>query len=647
MVDTAWDSDWTSGTGYAERISAQTADNLATPQHSASSQLWNASNFDGEKFPGGLMPVNELFGLDYWALRERSNELFHKNAYARGIVRRIVTNVIYDGLHLEATPEKNILNLQDEFIDDWSERVESRFYLYNQTPEIIDFKKRRNGGELQAQIKTEAIISGDCLVVLRQSPKYRLPTVEIISGDRVQTPVGMLSNENIIDGVELDKSGRHVAFYVIDDNNSLGYTKILARGRNTGRLQARLIYGCDKREDGVRGVPLLAIAIQPLAEIDRHRDSAQRKATLNSVVVAAVERGANAKAKSKPLTGKANRRDAAVDIVDAGGNSRRVSFADMIPGMNFENLNPDEKITFFNNNGVDINFGAFEAAILMGVAWALEIPPEILLLSFNKNYSASQAAINEFEMYLGKERTRFGAAYCDMLYQDWFMSMVLMNRIEAGSYLQDMMDTERWEYARAWTLADWAGHVKPATDPLKRANAYEKMLEIGATTYARATRELTGMKFTQNVRQQKKERQMLADAMRPLIELEMELKDGDTSDAGGVEKTIGAVSPMNIFSMTQDEIDKAKSIADTYGVLVRAGSATPQEEDETFFRKLFAMSPMSKNAKELWKSSNGVRRPITLAKEEAQTAEEVDSGEIDEPNTTDKTEKRENQEGAV
>ena len=521
MVDTAWDSDWTSGTGYSELRSVQVADNLATPQYSASNQLWNASNFDGEKFPGGLMPVNELFGLDYWALRERSNELFHKNAYARGIVRRIVTNVIYDGLHLEATPEKNILNLQDEFIDDWSERVESRFYLYNQTPEIIDFKKRRNGGELQSQIKTEAIISGDCLVVLRQSPKYRLPTVEIISGDRVQTPVGLLSNENIVDGVELDRAGRHFAFYVIDDNNPLGYTKILARGRNTGRLQARLIYGCDKREDGVRGVPLLAIAIQPLAEIDRHRDSAQRKATLNSVVVAAVERGAAAKAKSKPLTGKgANRRDAAVDVVDAGGNSRRVSFADMIPGMNFENLNPDEKITFFNNNGVDINFGAFEAAILMGVAWALEIPPEILLLSFNKNYSASQAAINEFEMFLGKERTRFGAAYCDMLYQDWFMSMVLMNRIEAGTYLQDMMDAERWEYARAWTLADWAGHVKPATDPLKRVNAYARAIEEGLMTRSRATREIFGMKYSQVIRQLKKENEQWVEASQPIADME-------------------------------------------------------------------------------------------------------------------------------
>lgn len=490
-------------------------------------QVWDASIFDGEKYPGGLSAVNELFWLDYWSLRARSNELFHKNPYARGIVRRIVTNVIFDGLHLEATPEASILGLTDEQVDEWSETVESRFYLYNQTPEIIDFKKRRNGGELQAQAKTEAIIDGDCLVVLRQSPKYRLPTIEIISGNRIQTPPTMAVSDNIVDGVELDDAGRHVAFYVASETNPLGYEKILARGARTGRLQAKLIYGCDKREDGVRGVPLLAIAIQPLAEIDRHRDATQRKATLKSVVVAAVERDINAKRATKPLTGKgASRRDSTVDVLDAAGNNRRVAYSDMIPGMNFENLAPGEKVTFYSDNGSDINFGGFEATILMGVAWALEIPPEILLLSFNKNYSASQAALNEFEMFLGKERERFGAQYCDFVYQDWFLSTVLLNRIDAGSYLSDFMTQDRWEYARAWTLADWAGHVKPSTDPLKRVNAYSRLVEEGFITRARAAREITGMKFSRNARQLKKENQLWVDAHRPIAEFENEFGPG-------------------------------------------------------------------------------------------------------------------------
>ena len=518
-----WNSDWTDGEAYA-------AMNDTSSQVSAVSSTFSPSIFDGEKYPGGLGPVRDLFELDYWALRKRSGELFYRNAYARGIVRRIVTEMITTGLHLEAVPDKNILGLTDDFIDQWSENVESRFFLYNSTPKIIDYKKQRNGGEIQRQVKTEAIIGGDCLVVLRQHAKYKLPTVQIISGERVQTPIGLLTKANIVDGVELDAAGRHVAYYVADDGVSLGYKKILAYGKNTGREQARLVYGCDKREDGVRGVPLLSIAIQPLAEIDRYRDSAQRKATLNSVVVAAIKRGAGNKQKTRPISGSGpTRRGAAVEVQTDAGTSRRISFSEMVPGMNFEMLANEEEPVFFNNNGVDINFGAFEASILMGLAWALEIPPEILLLSFNKNYSASQAAINQFNVYLEKEREKFGSDYCDFVYQDWFMSMVLLNRIDAGSFLSDMYTADRWEYARAWTLSTWFGHMKPSTDMLKTVNAWARAVEEGFTTRSRAARAIFDVKFSQNMRQQKKENEQWVAANAPLADFENQYGKGAVS----------------------------------------------------------------------------------------------------------------------
>src|SRR5678815_4353827 len=47
----------------------------------------------GEKFPGGLGPV-EIVWTDYWSLRARSSELFERNLYARGLIRRMVTNEI-------------------------------------------------------------------------------------------------------------------------------------------------------------------------------------------------------------------------------------------------------------------------------------------------------------------------------------------------------------------------------------------------------------------------------------------------------------------------------------------------------------------------------------------------------------------------
>ena len=490
------------------------------PSITASTQNYSSNIFDGEKYPGGLAPVVELFELDYWALRKRSNLLFYKNSYARGIVRRFVTNIVGGGLSLKSNPEAKIVKQTEDLLAIWEEDVETKFFLYNDTPTIIDNKRQRTGGQLQASAINESLVGGDCLIVLRQHPKYKLPVVQVISGDRIQTPFEKIGDKNIIDGVKLDNAGRHVSFFVEDSNDAKGWREIKAYGRNTGREQARLIYGIDKREDGVRGEPLLSIAIQPLMEIDKYRDSAQRKAVLNSVVVAAIERGAGNKHQGS-LSRKNQAKDT-VDVVDTEGENRRISFADMIPGMNFEYLNPDEKINFFSNNGVDINFGAFESAVMIGLAWALEIPPEILLLSFNKSFSASQAAVNEFNYFLRKRRQIFGQNYCDFVYQDWFLSSVLLGKIEADGYIQNLNSSDNWEVSQSWVTAAWIGAVKPPADILKTGKSYVLQIDNHLNTHTNVCLELNGLKFTKVMEQQTKENKLIAASMRPLLELEKE-----------------------------------------------------------------------------------------------------------------------------
>src|SRR5205085_1098932 len=92
---------------------------------------------DGSKFAGGY-GFTQLLLTDYWTLRARSSELFETNLYARGIVRRLVTNEINVGLHLEATPEEAILGKPEDSLADWSESTENRFQLWCDRPLLCD-----------------------------------------------------------------------------------------------------------------------------------------------------------------------------------------------------------------------------------------------------------------------------------------------------------------------------------------------------------------------------------------------------------------------------------------------------------------------------------------------------------------------------
>jgi len=479
----------------------------------------------GEKFAGGLGPIDILF-KDYWALRQRSADLFERNIYGRGIIRRLVTNVINSGLHLEATPEEKILGFEEDDLAAWSEEVECRFKLWSDNAYQCDFNERLSFGALQAEAYREALISGDVLIVIQQDPRTRVPRVRLISGDNVQTPaLGYSTNSaKIVHGVELDAKGRHVAFWVTQEDGSS--KRIPAFGEKSGRQIAWLVYGTDKRMDEVRGTPMLGLVLQGMKEIDRYRDATLRKAVLNAMLAVWIEKGEE-RIGTRPMTMSATTLNVET-TVDDQGKERRFRAAEFLPGVVMDELQFGEKPHTFQSSQAVEGFGVFEEAVVHTFAWANEIPPEILLLSFSSNYSASQAAISEFKLFLTPTRMRFGDSFCSPVYEDWLLSQVYIGRVEAKGFIEAFYDARQDDIFGAWVSSDWSGHVKPAVDMVKTTRAYTEQAEQGFCTRDRASREINGTKFSKNVQKLARENIKLAEAMRPLLEVEALLKAAST-----------------------------------------------------------------------------------------------------------------------
>lgn len=468
---------------------------------------------DGSKFPGGF-GATELLVPDYWTLRARSAQLFRTNLYARGIIRRFVTNVINTGLHLEAVPEESLLGYPEDGLADWTEQIENRFALWGMYAWLCDHREREPFGAIQASAYGEALISGDVLVVQRQDARTGLPRVQLISGSAVQTPFGIRAQRGnrVVHGVELDAQDRHVAFWVTQADGTS--KRLPAWGEKSGRQLAWLVYGTERRLDDVRGEPILALLLQSLREIDRYRDSVQRKAVINSMLAMFIKKTAD-KMSTLPLSGGAVRRGVVVEQDDAG-DTRSYRVAEHIPGLVIEELQQGEEPIGFDSKGIDEKFGDFEESIVQAFAWALETPPEILRLAFSNNYSASQAAINEYKMFLNRVRHAFGTAFCAPLYQEWLLSEALNSKITAPGLLESWRDLTQYDRFGAWVASDWAGQIKPAVDLSKLVGGYTKMCAEGFITRDRASRELTGMKFSKVAKRLRLENEQLQAALAPL-----------------------------------------------------------------------------------------------------------------------------------
>lgn len=546
---------------------APTAPVADIPRRSVESLAsWQYKSHDGEKWAGGFGPT-ALLVTDYWTLRARSAELFERNLFARGLIRRLVINVINTGLHLEATPEESVLGYEEDGLANWTEQVETRFALWANEPRLCDASERSTWGAIQAQAYLEALVAGDVLVLLTQDPRTKLPRVRLISGSCVQTPLGvvlgLLPNGNrICHGVELDSADRHVAYHVRQKDGTS--KRLPAWGEKSGRRLAFLVYACDKRLDDVRGQPLLSLVLQALKELDRYRDASLRKAVINSVLAMFIKRDVETKkGPSRPMAA-AGTRKGSIPVVDedTGTSERTFKFAGVDPGVVIEVLEPGEEPAPHQQQQAVEGYAEFEDAIICTIAWAMGIPPETLRLSFNSNYSASQAATNEFKMALNPWRTTWGDCFCQYVYADWLISSVLAQRLEAPGFLEAWRDPAQLETFAAWTLADWAGQIKPSINMVDHVEALANAVEQGFMTRSRATREFSGMKFSKVAPLNARENKQLADANAPLAELKAKEKPAPPAPPTEAPRnqTGGAPSPQRNKSKSDDESDSEEPV---------------------------------------------------------------------------------------
>ena len=477
------------------------------------------SSWNGDKFAGGFGITKDYSIIDYWTLRKRSKQLFTENLYARGLIRRLITNEINKGLALEAIPDAMILNINDEEADKFAETIERRFAIWGKTQHLCDYKQSMTFGAIQRQARLMAIVSGDVLIILRTN-KNGTPNIELVDAENVQTPTGKdfirsakARGNKIQDGVELTQSMQHVAYYVINEAGK--FTRIPVTAKKTGRKQVFLYYGTEKMINEVRGQSLLALTIQSFKEVDRYRDAEQRAAVVNAMIATWIEKGED-KISSLPLTGGAVRKDT-LKAQDGTQINRDVEVSSYMPGMVFQEMQHGEKVHSYDTKRPNVNFAVFEEAIINAISWANEIPPEIMKLGFSSNYSASQAAISEFKMYLDKTRDDLGDNFLSVVYQDFFLAEALNDNIKANGFLEAQR-SGKWDIVGAWQLSCWAGAIKPTINVLNTLKAYQGYIQEGLITRDRAARDITGMKFSKVTQQLARENKELVTALQPLID---------------------------------------------------------------------------------------------------------------------------------
>lgn len=447
----------------------------------------------------------EDIDLNLPLLRKRSRSLIMTAPLAKSAIRKNVVNVVGYGLRPKPTIDHEKLNLSPEQADEWKKNTESEFALWAESKHC-DVTKVHDFYDLQQIALLSALSNGDaCGLIEYDKPQAYLPyglRLHMIESDRVCNPdsngnsvnlnVKSDNGNRIFNGVEINDKGAVVAYHICSTypsskiNKEKKWYRVKAYGEKTGNPNVLMIFESE-RADQYRGVPYLAPVIESLKQLTRYSEAELMAAVINGFFTVFIKTDSN-------------RGEYTFGGVEDEGDESTTSPNDYALGPGAINiLGENESIEIADSKRPSQNFEAFVTSMSKYIGAALDIPVELLTLSFTSSYSASRAALLEAWKAFKMKRAWLVKDFCQPIYEMWLTEAVAIGRINAPGFFLDPV------IKKAWCRCEWNGPSAGMIDPVKEIRAAKERVDLGVSTREREAMELTGTDFERNIAQLEKE----------------------------------------------------------------------------------------------------------------------------------------------
>ena len=411
----------------------------------------------------------DLLG-DLPTLRQRSRDLNRNDAHASAITGTVVANVVGTGLRPQSRPDADALAIESKNVETFSRLAERAWRRWCPT---ADSQNRMDFYEIQALVKRQILENGEVFILplmIKDEPgrRYSL-ALEVIEADRVSTPLGMASNPNIRDGIELGSRGEPIAYHirkrhpgdvilgqagVADRNEWVRYPAV----NKAGRKNVLHLYAV-KRPGQTRGEPFFAPVLSAFKDLGDFMEAEIVAARVAACFVAFVTKSDT---------------NAAFDgtATDAAGNR----IESLEPGM-VQYLGTGETVDFGDPKRPSGTFEPFVLAVLRSIGASLGLPLELVLKDFSRtNYSSARAALLEARRFFRADQTWLAARLCQPCWE-WVL--------EEAWLREDLPAVDLFGESREdWMRVSWIAPGWGWVDPVKEVESSKQAIEANLSTLA-------------------------------------------------------------------------------------------------------------------------------------------------------------------
>lgn len=451
-------------------------------------------------------PDSDSIG-DLPTLRGRSRDLARNAPLASGAISTVITNAVGTGLKPQPRVDTDYLaervGITEEQADAF-ERGAARLWRYHSGGRFFDVAGLDTHEQLQAKVLRAVFEGGDIFALRRRRERPGAlfgHCVQLIEADLVCNPMHEFDREGFAGGVESDRDGTPLAYHVASrypyDTTAfepLRWTRVPAFGAASGeRLVRHLAWR--RRIKQSRGVPYLAVVIEPLKTLDRYGEYEMMAALVASLFTVFIksEYGGDFLPQLDATTA------AGIAPSSVGVDAPAPRKLKLGSGGVFE-LAAGESIETAATNRPSRNYSPFVEGKLQEIGVALEIPFELMVKHFTASYSAARASRLEFWKFLMPVRGFVAADFCQPDYEDMLTEAVALGYLDAPGFFEDPLARQAW--CGCW----WVGPAPGQIDEKGEVDAAVTRINNGLSTLEEETAALTGGSWEQNHGQQAKER---------------------------------------------------------------------------------------------------------------------------------------------
>ncbi len=410
---------------------------------------------------------------DLPTLVARSRDLIRNHGIASGATQTLVDNVVGGGLRLSATPDYRALGKDKDWAEEWSQQVESLWRSWAETTEC-DASNSLTFAGLTAQVFRAALLNGEALALPLWMPQPNMrfaSRVQVIESDRLSNPNLRMDTTNLRGGIEIDKFGAPVAYWLRKSHPGDALLGGALFGGEWERVPAftawgrrRVIHVHDKERTGqTRGKPILSAVFQQFKMLDHYQRTELQAAVVNAMVAAVIETPLDSQSIAEMMGGDAN-------AYLSAKNEYRVQLKGgaVIP------LYPGDQLKPFTPARPASQYSMFVETVLRHIGTALGLPYELLLKDFSKtNYSSARAALLEAWRFFRGRRQWLATHWAMPVYELWLEEAVNLGLVEAPDFYGSRY---------AYTRAKWIGPGRGWIDPVKEAQAAQIRMDAGIST---------------------------------------------------------------------------------------------------------------------------------------------------------------------